>query len=71
MSLLNLNDVSYSWDGDPLLEGVSLNLETGEHIGLVGRNGCGKSTLLKLLEGAIAPDHGEIHRAGNLWYHVS
>ena len=66
MSLLNLNDVSYSWDGDPLLEGVSLNLETGEHIGLVGRNGCGKSTLLKLLEGAIAPDHGEIHRAGNL-----
>ena len=66
MSLLNLNDVSYSWDGDPLLEGVSLNLETGEHIGLVGRNGCGKSTLLQLLEGAIAPDRGEIHRAGNL-----
>ena len=66
MSLLNLSDVSYSWDGDPLLEGVTLNLETGEHIGLVGRNGCGKSTLLKLLEGAIAPDQGEVHRAGNL-----
>ena len=66
MSLLNLSDVSYSWDGDPLLEGVTLNLETGEHIGLVGRNGCGKSTLLKLLEGAVAPDRGEIHRAGNL-----
>ena len=66
MSLLNLSDVSYSWNGDPLLEGVTLNLETGEHIGLVGRNGCGKSTLLKLLEGAIAPDQGEVHRAGNL-----
>ena len=66
MSLLNLSDASYSWDGDPLLEGVTLNLETGEHIGLVGRNGCGKSTLLKLLEGAIAPDQGEVHRAGNL-----
>ena len=66
MSLLNLSDVSYSWDGDPLLEGVTLNLEPGEHIGLVGRNGCGKSTLLKLLEGAIVPDQGEVHRAGNL-----
>jgi ATP-binding cassette subfamily F protein uup len=66
MSLLNLSDVSYSWDGDPLLEGVTLNLEAGEHIGLVGRNGCGKSTLLKLLEGAIVPDRGEVHRAGNL-----
>jgi len=66
MSLLNLSDVSYSWDGDPLLENVTLNLESGEHIGLVGRNGCGKSTLLKLLEGAIVPDRGEAHRAGNL-----
>ena len=58
MSLLNLNDVSYSWDGDPLLEGVSLNLETGEHIGLVGRNGCGKSTLLNILGCLDRPTSG-------------
>ena len=58
MSLLHLNDVTYSWDGDMLLDQVTLNLEAGEHIGLVGRNGCGKSTLLKLLADEITPDQG-------------
>ena len=41
MSLLHLNEVTYSWDGDKLLDQVTLNLDAGEHIGLVGRNGCG------------------------------
>lgn len=66
MSLLHLNDVSYSWDGDNLLDQVTLNLNAGEHIGLVGRNGCGKSTLLKLLAQDISPDNGSVNRAQNL-----
>ena len=66
MSLLHLNDVTYSWDGDMLLDQVTLNLEAGEHIGLVGRNGCGKSTLLKLLADEITPDQGVMNRAQGL-----
>lgn len=66
MSLLNLNEVHYSWDGDPLLDGITLNLERGEHIGLVGRNGGGKSTLLQLLAEHISPDTGTVHRATDL-----
>ena len=66
MSLLNLNNVSFSWDGDALLEEISLNLNAGEHVGLVGRNGCGKSTLLKLMTNDITPEHGEVRRAKDL-----
>jgi len=66
MSLLHLNEVTYSWDDDTLLDQVTLNLDPGEHIGLVGRNGCGKSTLLKLLAGDITPDQGAVNRAQHL-----
>ena len=66
MSLLHLNEVTYSWDDDTLLDQVTLNLEPGVHIGLVGRNGCGKSTLLKLLAGDITPDQGAVNRAQHL-----
>ena len=66
MSLLHLNEVTYSWDGDTLLDQVTMNLDPGEHIGLVGRNGCGKSTLLKLLAGDITPDQGAVNRAQDL-----
>jgi ABC transport system ATP-binding/permease protein len=60
MSLLRLNDVSLSFGGPPLLNGVALQIEPGERIGLVGRNGSGKSTLMKLLVGHITPDAGAI-----------
>ena len=48
MPLLRLNDISLSFGGPPLLDGVALQIEAGERIGLVGRNGSGKSTLMKL-----------------------
>ena len=62
MPLLRLNDISVSFGGPPLLDGVTLQIEAGERIGLVGRNGSGKSTLMKLLAGQIAPDAGAIVR---------
>src|SRR5690606_4915327 len=43
-----------------LLDSVSLSVEPGERIGLVGRNGCGKSTLLKIAAGLIPHDAGQI-----------
>ena len=60
MGLVWINDVSLRFGGPNLLDGISLNIETGERIGLVGRNGSGKSTLLKLLVGQMEPDSGEI-----------
>ncbi len=43
-----------------ILDGVSLSLENGERVGVVGRNGAGKSTLLKILAGMVAPDGGDV-----------
>lgn len=62
MSLLSLKNASISFGGDPLLNNVTLNIEEGEHICLVGRNGAGKSTLLKILSGELTPDKGELIR---------
>ena len=48
------------------MDGVTLQIEPGERIGLLGRNGSGKSTLMKLLVGEIAPDAGEIVCSGDV-----
>ena len=60
MALLLINDVSISFGEPRLLDGVTLQIEAGERIGLLGRNGSGKSTLMKLLAGQIVPDAGGI-----------
>jgi len=54
-----------------VLDGVSLSVETGERVGIVGRNGGGKSTLMRVLAGRLKPDGGSVnlasgHRAGFL-----
>ncbi|MFQ5439675.1 MAG: ATP-binding cassette domain-containing protein, partial [Paracoccaceae bacterium] len=56
--VLSLKDLSLSFGGNPILNGLSLNLQEGERLALVGRNGSGKSTLLKVLAGLIEPDRG-------------
>ncbi len=66
MGLLLINDVSLNFGGPPLLDGVTLQIEAGERIGLLGRNGSGKSTLMKVLAGQISPNSGEIIRSGNV-----
>ncbi len=64
MSVLSLEDLSYSIAGRPLLDHASLMVDAGRRIGLIGRNGAGKSTLLKLIAGVLRPDGGAI-RLGN------
>ncbi|MEQ8163342.1 MAG: ATP-binding cassette domain-containing protein, partial [Smithellaceae bacterium] len=66
MRLIWLNNVSVSFGGPLLLSGVTLHIESGERIGLLGRNGSGKSTLLRVLAGGIVPDAGEIIKSGNI-----
>jgi ATP-binding cassette subfamily F protein uup len=66
MPLLSLNDVSLTFAGPALLDSVSLQVDDGERLGLVGRNGAGKSSLLKILEGTLAPDSGTIARQPRL-----
>ena len=56
--LLTLSDISLTFGGNPLFEGASLSVHTGDRIGLVGRNGSGKSTLLKIMAGLVEPDEG-------------
>jgi len=60
MALLSLQDVSISFGGSPLLDNVSMQVEKGERVCLLGRNGEGKTTLLKLISGKIKPDNGTI-----------
>ena len=66
MALISLRNVSFAFGGPKLLDGVDLQVERGDRMGLLGRNGEGKSTLLKLLEGALQPDEGQVLRGQGL-----
>lgn len=63
MALLSLNQLSFTYSLPTLLNQVTLHVERGERIGLVGRNGAGKSTLLKLINREIPPDDGSVDLA--------
>ncbi|MXV35900.1 MULTISPECIES: ABC-F family ATP-binding cassette domain-containing protein [unclassified Saccharibacter] len=56
--IFNLQDITYTLGGRPLLDGASFSLLPGERLCLVGRNGSGKSTLLRIAAGEIQPDDG-------------
>ena len=66
MALLSLHDIALSFGSGPLLNGVSLQIEAGERLCLLGRNGAGKSTLLKIIEGSLRPDGGSVSRQPNV-----
>jgi len=57
---IRLDNVSFSYDTLPVLEHVTLDVERGEFLGLVGPNGGGKSTLLKIILGIEKPDTGQV-----------
>ena len=59
MTLLELRDVSRHFGAIRALDGVSLTIEAGEIVGLMGDNGAGKSTLVKIIGGNHAPSSGE------------
>ncbi|WP_457666709.1 ATP-binding cassette domain-containing protein [Thiolapillus sp.] len=53
-------NVSYAWDGEPVIRDFSTTILRGDRVGIIGPNGCGKSTLLNLLLGKLQPDSGQI-----------
>ena len=58
--IIELHDVSKSFDGRPIVSHFSYNLLRNDRIGIVGRNGAGKSTLLHLIAGELVPDSGTV-----------
>ncbi len=58
--MLNIYNLSVSFQGEYLFEEISFQLRGGDRVGLVGKNGAGKSTLLKILAKEMSPDTGEI-----------
>ena len=58
--LLEMRSIDKSFPGVQALKKVSLKLNRGEVLGLVGENGAGKSTLIRVLGGAHLPDSGEV-----------
>ena len=66
MALISLQQVSLAYGGRPLFHQISLQIEAGERLCLLGRNGAGKSTLMRLLNGEIEADDGEIIRRKGL-----
>ena len=53
-------DISYSWEGRPIVRDLSFTLLRGDKVGIIGPNGCGKSTLLNLILGKLKPEAGSI-----------
>ena len=60
--LLQLNDISLTFGGDPVFENLSLVAQPGDRVALVGRNGSGKSSLMKVMAGLVEVDRGDVVR---------
>ena len=66
MNLMTLENISKSYSEKILLKDISLGINEGEKIGIIGVNGTGKSTLLKIIAGVEVPDDGTIIKANRV-----
>lgn len=62
--LVTLENVSFAYNGEPVIEDVSLSIQRGDFTAMIGPNGGGKTTLLKLILGLLKPDRGTIRVLG-------
>ncbi|WP_347266312.1 ATP-binding cassette domain-containing protein [Paracoccus sp. (in: a-proteobacteria)] len=58
--LLQLTEISLTFGGNPVFDGLNLTVQQGDRLALVGRNGSGKSTLMKVMAGLVEPDAGQV-----------
>ena len=66
MPVVSLDNITVNFGSSPILDGITLSIEAGERIGLVGPNGEGKTTLLSVITGALEPDSGNVYRQRGL-----
>ncbi len=64
MSLFKIDDVTFNSKTEPVVNGISLEIEKGTTTALLGRSGSGKSTLLKLIDGILVPASGHVYFEG-------
>lgn len=62
--LVSVRDVSFSYDGPPVVEHVTFSIFKGDFLAILGPNGSGKTTLLKIMLGLLKPEQGEIRIMG-------
>jgi ATP-binding cassette subfamily F protein uup len=64
--VLQAENISYSYNGQPLINDFSIRIMRGDKIGVIGPNGCGKTTLINLLLGNIIPQSGSVRLGSNV-----
>ena len=64
MDLLEVKNISKSFDGKKIIDDVSFNVKQGKIVGLLGKNGCGKTTIIKMINNLLTIDSGEIKVCG-------
>ena len=65
MGLLEIKNLSKSYDNKEVLKNINLNISSGKIVGLLGKNGVGKTTLIKIINDLLVPTGGEILVNGN------
>ncbi len=68
MEIIKVERVVKYFDNQKILENITLTVNKGESIGIVGPNGCGKTTLLKIIYGLLRPDKGKVLVNGKMGY---
>jgi zinc transport system ATP-binding protein len=63
-TIIELNNVCFSYTNEEVIKDVSLQIHKGDYVGIIGPNGGGKSTLLKLMLGILKPEEGSIKLFG-------
>ncbi|WP_178006329.1 ABC transporter ATP-binding protein [Mediterraneibacter sp.] len=64
MEMIRLEHVTKSFGGHKALDDVSIAVEEGEFLTVIGRSGCGKTTMLRMINGLQKPDSGKVYAAG-------
>ena len=65
MNALTINNLQFAYPETNVLQGINLNIEQGEHIGVIGPNGVGKTTLFHTICGILKPTDGSVELFGN------